>query len=1174
MATSNTNTTRNFLRQIVFDNLFTAEEKKNFVLNSGVSVCTIGTVKCSATLYEIVFANEMYSPSHLTVKFNLVPDGENLPSYQDIVKYFLKEKVSIQRGDNNPDNPKYETIDTNYYVHEVRPTYVNAGISTKDDKEKKKVVLYLDIFSADKLLTLDKYSKSYVDKSLFGDIISKEVESLTNEIGFSFPTQDYSSRLKYGEVKTEIKHPYLVQYNESFYDFLIRTANRTGEFLYFTDGHLTLGVKTDTVNKVENYNSLAVESRNNSVLSTTGISRNYSLSFKDKGEKHEKSSGVRRYTQPTSNDDYLVVYEKDEFDSFGEEYNPKITLPAGAFKTLLTTSTIGAFVKAMLVDSVLIEGGKALENVSDVNKSYNEKVFKTKDLDTIGEHAKTVFSGTYLDSNAAAIDKWDVNANADFYNKIDECEKKMGSRTITLTLKGDDVTNYQVGQLIEVEGAKYVVTHVNYSEVFDGRSLREEYVIKALPLLNVKVDASTHKLVLLLTDESSTSEQNFLICCPAALPEEKRIRKAASQTAWVVDSDDPKYLGRVRIRYAWDATEDVSPWIRQAEPAAGKGGGVNFRLYEDDEVMIGYENDNIEQPYIIGALYHGKDDGIDNRVPVGRNKKAQNTHVIRTRSGHQMVISEKKNFVTFMANMNPTLKYVNLFTDWIKNFLNNPKVGSELAGGFQFNDKYGIYNVTMSTDQRLISIASPLGNIKLSAFSGISISAPRGDISIVGKNVSIKAANKLTLESGENAKLPGNKIFNEGISKIGQDLLSSTVDFLASAVDLSVLRHTIEVFSRPVDGTLQIKSNRYLLLEAGKGNALIPRDGFQDDNVTLENKDKQGSFEKYYGSRNKTKKIVSHINFITELIIGESVSYRPLITKLKTAKDYFIFSHPYLDQGTVKTSDDCYRTLCNHLTERNFDKRWLRGDADAPDGSFDQFCESYAEPLFNAMKALKQALDNRPTKKKSHWISFTGWFMDLEFGKALTKAEEKYRNLTQNIYVMPRDHADIDIKKQAWDDIISQRVISSVVFEYLKSLRDNGPVKILKQSGGNTIDVPEDDNAWIGFLKQLSYAKAEDSVFGNLFADNIEKKFWKNFAFWDNAKENFNWGNDRASCGRVLLSDQDKTYYFNEDGQITPSLNPTITEVLRAVETALKKENDRFRLFNDNGTFVNIGVQA
>ena len=56
---------------------------------------------------------------------------------------------------------------------------------------------------------------------------------------------DYED-LRYLSVKGNSKEaifPYLVQYNESFYDFLVRTTNRWGEFLYYEDGKLHIGCK-------------------------------------------------------------------------------------------------------------------------------------------------------------------------------------------------------------------------------------------------------------------------------------------------------------------------------------------------------------------------------------------------------------------------------------------------------------------------------------------------------------------------------------------------------------------------------------------------------------------------------------------------------------------------------------------------------------------------------------------------------------------------------------------------------------------------------------------------------------------------------------------------------------------------------------------------------------------
>ena len=65
-----------------------------------------------------------------------------------------------------------------------------------------------------------------------------------------------------------------------------------------------------------------------------------------------------------------------------------------------------------------------------------------------------------------------------------------------------------------------------------------------------------------------------------------------------------------------------------------------------------------------------------------------------------------------------------------------------------------------------MSISSPWGDVKINAFTGISISAPNGDIKITGKNVTIAAGNNLTLTSGTNIRnkfastYDGSKKFN------------------------------------------------------------------------------------------------------------------------------------------------------------------------------------------------------------------------------------------------------------------------------------------------------------------------------------------------------------------------------------------------------------------------------
>lgn len=1143
----------NFKRQIVLK-----KKSLTLTLDSIVTVCTIDSVNCSITLLEIAFVNEVYSPAHLTVKATLAPTVQNdtqsgkpssLPSYQSIVDFFLLAEASVQSA-------KAKPLESNLYVHEVRPTYVNNG---------KKVILYLDIFSADKLLTLDKYSKSYVHKSLFGDIISKEVDDFkAGDIKIS--TQDLSSRLKYKkspndtEKTVELIHPYLVQYNEPFYDFLVRTANRMGEFLYFADGKLTLGAKVETdaakIKTIGNYASFSVDSCKNSVRTTRGISRKYT------GTKYAESCNdtTPRYTQPTSNDDYLLSYKKDGFDSWKSEYKPGWRFLPLAFSTWFNTPTIGAFIAKILVDQ-----GKDMVisklNANAVNDKYNENTFdkalpSTKSAD--GENV--VVTGTYRKSDDY-IDDWYVNVNADFYNKIDECEKMMSSRTVTITLNGDDTVNYQVGQIAKVSNISYVITQVKYSEIYDGLNMAYEHVLQVLPLLNVSIENGKHEATLKLTDglaSKPTTGTNIDICCPMPLPEERRVRKASPQTAWVHDNEDPKFLGRVRIYYSWDQPGTASPWLRQAEPAAGHGGGVSFRLYKKDEVMIGYENDNVEQPFVIGALYHGKDEK-DNSFgpPTGRNKKAPFTHQLSNRSGHKMVISELKNNASFWAGVQPGVAMVK---GWITGLVEENEEGSALAGGFQFSDKYGMYNVQMSSDQRLISIASPMGDIKMSAFSGISITAPRGNISISGKNVSIKAANKLTLESGENAKNTEFKKTwhdeNAGWAILDASLqgtLGGISNFITSCVDMSLVRHVVECIIAPVDGTLQIKSNRYLLLEAGLGSAMIPQDGFQD--AVAEEKD-LGSYNKYYGGSNKTLKMKLHMEKLVGLVDG-TAQYLQLLNNVKKAVETYKKERDSHDaEGRFYEDEkDAYEALKN---VSNDDKAVIKAmilDDDFIVGNLERSIdiETAGWNLFGAISELKKFVKSYK-KKNDHW-AWVSYLKDPDFGIAFTKAEDKYRNLFDTVIVVPNDVASIDNAIMDYDNLIRKKYPKSeILFTYLTALRDLGTTSILQQDPKITA-VPDSAEEWETFFENLKFHTPEGHTAEKLWGEgndkfiNNLKKNLSNLDFTQTYRENKNWGYDRAKHGRILFSDQGGNTYYVDSKTRTfhADPNPNIGEIKNLV---------------------------
>lgn len=80
------------------------------------------------------------------------------------------------------------------------------------------------------------------------------------------------------------------------------------------------------------------------------------------------------------------------------------------------------------------------------------------------------------------------------------------------------------------------------------------------------------------------------------------------QHAVVMDNNDKECnLGRVRVMFQWQGCHEdqMSPWIRVARPYAGDGKGLIYTPEEGEEVLVGFVNNNVEKPFVIGAVHNG-----------------------------------------------------------------------------------------------------------------------------------------------------------------------------------------------------------------------------------------------------------------------------------------------------------------------------------------------------------------------------------------------------------------------------------------------------------------------------------------------------------------------------------------------------------------------------------------
>ena len=97
----------------------------------------------------------------------------------------------------------------------------------------------------------------------------------------------------------------------------------------------------------------------------------------------------------------------------------------------------------------------------------------------------------------------------------------------------------------------------------------------------------------------------------------------------VTNNQDSDNMGRVRVKFPWLSDDHESWWARIAVPMGGSGRGIYFLPEVDDEVLVAFEHGDVGSPYVIGALWNGKD-----APPTTNGDGKNNIRLIHSRSGH------------------------------------------------------------------------------------------------------------------------------------------------------------------------------------------------------------------------------------------------------------------------------------------------------------------------------------------------------------------------------------------------------------------------------------------------------------------------------------------------------------------------------------------------------------
>ena len=105
--------------------------------------------------------------------------------------------------------------------------------------------------------------------------------------------------------------------------------------------------------------------------------------------------------------------------------------------------------------------------------------------------------------------------------------------------------------------------------------------------------------------------------------------------ALVTQNKDDEGLCRVKVSYPWHDKPRDSYWARLATPMAGNDRGWVSIPEVADEVVVAFERGDLRFPYVLGALWNGKDKPpFDNAD--GKNDK----RMFKSRKKHTLVFDD------------------------------------------------------------------------------------------------------------------------------------------------------------------------------------------------------------------------------------------------------------------------------------------------------------------------------------------------------------------------------------------------------------------------------------------------------------------------------------------------------------------------------------------------------
>ncbi|TDW96814.1 type VI secretion system Vgr family protein [Dinghuibacter silviterrae] len=214
------------------------------------------------------------------------------------------------------------------------------------------------------------------------------------------------------------------------------------------------------------------------------------------------------------------------------------------------------------------------------------------------------------------------------------------------------------------------------------------------------------------------------------------------QLGIVLDNNDPKNQGRVKVTFKWDCTSnDPTEWLRVASPNAGKGDAGSNRGFMvvpevGDQVVIGFEEGNIARPVVLGCVYHGNN--VDSSGFTNSNTKA-----MTSRKGSTLTFNDASHALNLQTTAANTLQIL------------EQQGAMSLTAAKSVLHQSGNNTILVHSEDNSITLTADT-TITLTSGKGSITIHKDGTISIKGEIVTVEAKNNHI--KGE-SKLDGGNVF-------------------------------------------------------------------------------------------------------------------------------------------------------------------------------------------------------------------------------------------------------------------------------------------------------------------------------------------------------------------------------------------------------------------------------